>query len=149
MKKISEIKITELKQQGIYDEYELKVIASRMILNLQLGIMDFCGCGNPDGVSFMIRDVLRAIDNKVKNYDKMDIHEAYKQFDKELIEKLGFNSDNIAFEFILHTLNSAEVLEHGSSVGGSWLTNYGEEILCAFEIVGNEILDVDYWDEEM
>lgn len=147
MSKIYEIKITELKSQGTYDEYELQEIASKMILNLQLWKMDFCGCGRQDDISFMIRDILRIINNKTENYDKMDIHEAYKQFDKELIDILGFDSDNIAFEFILHTLNSVDVLEHGSSVFGSWLTDYGKEILCAFEIVGDIILDVDYWDE--
>lgn len=109
--------------------------------------MDFCSCGRQDDISFMIRDVLQVINNKTENYDKMNYEMVWEQFDKELIDVLGFHSDNIAFEFILHVLNSVGVLEHGSSVYGSWLTDYGKEILCAFEIVGDEILDVDYWDE--
>lgn len=134
--------ISELKELGIYSEEELKEIASKMILNLRYEVMDFCGCGRPDEVSFMVRDILKAIDNKFNNFNKMSDKEVFDMFDKELKDILGFDSKNIVFEFILHVLNSADLLEHGSGVGGSWLTNYGEEILCAFDIVGDEILDI-------
>ena len=137
------VDIIELKESGAYNEHELKEIASKMIRNLQFDIMDFCSCGRPDGISFMIRDVLRVIENKRLNYEIMSFEEYYDVFNKELVEIIGFDSNHIAFEFILHVLNAAGLLEHGSGVGGSWLTEYGRDILCAFEIVKDEILDVE------
>lgn len=143
---IAEIKISELKVSEQYSEDKLREIASKIILNLQLVKMGFCDCGNSKGVSFMIRDILRAIENRTNNYDTMDTKKAYELFYKELEKNLGFNKDSIAFEFILHILNSVDVLEHGSSIKGSWLTDYGREVLCAFNIVGDNILDVEYLD---
>lgn len=143
---ISEIKITDLKLSGKYSEHELQEIASKMLLNLQLCKMGFCDCGSKKGVAFMIRDILRAIENRTNNYDVMDTEKAYELFDEEINEILGFSRENVVFEFILHTLNAVDILEHGSSVRGSWLTDYGREILCAFDIVGDNILDVEYLD---
>ena len=54
---MSEIKIKELKESGIYDEYELQIIASKMILKLQFDEMCFCGCGCPDEISFFHRSL--------------------------------------------------------------------------------------------
>lgn len=143
---ISDIKITELKLSGEFGEQELQEIASKMILNLQLCKMSFCDCGSRDGVAFMIRDILRAIENRTNNYDIMDTEKAYELFDEEIKEILGFGRENVVFEFILHTLNAVDLLEHGSNVRGSWLTDYGREMLCAFDIVGDNILDVEYLD---
>ncbi|MGL5711817.1 MAG: hypothetical protein ACRCX2_02255 [Paraclostridium sp.] len=135
--------IRELKELNIYSEQELIEISSKIIHKLQFDTMDFCSCGRSDEISFMIRDVLRAIENKRLNWDTMKFEDYYEIFNKELIETIGFDSNHIVFEFILHVLNSAGLLEHGSGVGGSWLTGYGEDVLCAFEIVKDGILDVE------
>jgi len=145
---IREVCIMGIEQCSGYPKYEIQEIASKKILDLQFNILDFCGCGRSDDIPFMIRDVLKAINNRTKNYYKEDLSftEIYEQYDMELIDVLGFDSNNIAYDFILNTLSSAGLLEHGSSIRGSWLTDYGDEILYAFKIVGDDILDVDYRD---
>ncbi|HBF7899059.1 hypothetical protein KLL36_11800 [Clostridioides difficile] len=147
MDKINKIDLIKLKEMNIYDNYQLKKIASKMILHLRYEIMDFCGCGSPEDISFMIKGVLTTIQNKEKNCN-LEYTERCYIFEIEFNNVCGIigSKNNLIQEFILNALNSYGLLEHGSSIWGSWLSDYGKQILCAFEIVGDCILDVSYLD---
>lgn len=87
-----------------------------------------CGCGNPDSVENKISKLLTIIDqfSQAKNYDQ-----AYKQKEQSLIENFGVDSicSNDLLLFMVYVLNDKKILEHGSSIEGSWLTDFGKMYL--------------------
>ena len=80
---------------------------------MQTHFFNFCGCGNPNSSLEFIRDILIIIKE----------HGAYSD---ELSKKL---SDEGLLYFVLYYLDSKGLTEHGGSVGGSWITEKGEEII--------------------
>lgn len=72
----------------------------------------FCGCGRPEDRLDLIVEMLRAC----PWYDG-----AWEGFSERLT--------SAGFEFIADQLTAAELTEHGSSVGGSWLTDKGRRFL--------------------
>jgi hypothetical protein len=77
---------------------------------LWVGIMGGCGCGSSDEIAELA-------------------HEILGHFGKPFDERKLKIYDKIEYEIIAHWLDSKELIEHGSSVGGSWLTDKGKELL--------------------
>ena len=75
----------------------------------ELGI---CGCGMPDETYKAVFEMLKRARDKGK-----------------LIE-----SDSPYELFMAYTLDHLELLEHGSSIYGSWLTEKGEKMIAALEV---------------
>lgn len=83
----------------------------------------FCGCGCPDEVATLIRDVLIAFKNG-NPYDDV----------KALLPGVYSDSKaNYAEWFLIYQLDSYGLLEHGVSIRGSWLTPLGKEFVVALE----------------
>jgi hypothetical protein len=97
------------------------------VLFADLGI---CGCGNPDSAMERIRDVLR-LTPLYKGYN-MPEGANYLRVDAL------FNGDSVGAEFFVNMLNKADLLEHGSSAMGSWITSKGERLLAALETLDYE-----------
>ena len=76
----------------------------------------FCGCDRPDAACERLRDVLR-------------LHRLYDHRDefKRLIPDDGIEM------LITYTLDHFKLTEHGGSVGGSWLSDKGINVLAALE----------------
>lgn len=72
----------------------------------------FCGCGNPDLVFDEVIKVLRAC----------PLYEGNWQPSPDL--------GPIGQELLLYVMSDADLIEHGSSVGGSWITPEGERFLA-------------------
>ena len=73
------------------------------------GILEACGCGSSDELSKIAFKVLQLFslpheERKWSVYDKQK------------------------YEILAHWLDSKGLLEHGSSVAGSWLTELGEDV---------------------
>lgn len=94
--------------------------------------LGFCGCGNPEQDIIFIKNILD-LRNKWHN-DKL----TYKKY-RKLIKKEFIKNWECAEEYILYMLNDKEFLEHGSSVGGSWLLNKGHKLL---KITNEEISEI-------
>lgn len=73
----------------------------------------FCGCGSPESAANALLLLL-------------DMHPMYEGWDK-LNEFTGGREDAY---LLLYTLDSHDLAEHGSSVGGQWLTDKGEALLA-------------------
>jgi hypothetical protein len=92
--------------------------------------LDFCGCGDPESVYELIRELLELFRLNTEEIRKprenpfslADILNGpnYRQQIRDLIS----DDDGVYYAF-LYWLDSAGVLEHGGSVGGSWLTRKG------------------------
>ena len=76
---------------------------------LWIGILGGCGCGNSYELSELVLKVLELFATE---------H-----------EKREFSVyDDLKYEIIAHWLDSKDLIEHGTSINGSWLTEKGESI---------------------
>ncbi len=91
-----------------------EVIYQRPEDYLWITIMGACGCGTG-----------------VAPYRAVEILENFK---KEYTDKTRFDVyDNLADEVIAHWLDKVGLLDHGGSIGGSWITDKGKEVLAEIE----------------
>ena len=74
--------------------------------------MNWCGCGMPENSAILIRDILRLL-------PLYDHHEEFK----ELIQP------EAAAYIILYQMDAANLIEHGGTVGGAWITPFGQSVL--------------------
>ena len=90
--------------------------------------LNWCGCGDPDTAKRVIRDFLRIL----YDYKKEDnTNSAYHRKCKNLNERFGVDNvyDNELLLCLAYTLDSADLIEHGSSIGGAWSTDEGDMFL--------------------
>jgi len=129
-------------------EYKRKKLYAKKIQEMYFEGLRLCGCGSPDLRIAFIRELLNLI------HDRHEKDLSYEEYKKGLIQVFGFQEDPDAkyylnpiqdgiVEFVLDQLNEAGLLEHGSSVGGSWLTPYGEEMRNVLNSIQEE--DIDFY----
>lgn len=87
--------------------------------------LKFCDCGNPEDIMQLIKDILNQIEHK------RDDEKTYEDNQEEIIKIFNFNGkvNHAVRDFILNYLDIVGLLEHGGSIGGSWLTEKGQVIL--------------------
>lgn len=104
--------------------------------------LKWCGCGNPEKAKKVIRDFLNILytDSKDKENDWMT-----RCKNQEFMIENRFDVRSIYGNELLlclaYTLDAAEFTEHGSSIGGAWITEEGKMFLWLLE--QNEELDED------
>lgn len=84
-------------------------------------LLHLCGCGCPEEAYNFCRDALKSFDRRDKDKDWINAEDAVKAL---IIQK-----PDEAAHVISHLLSHLNLLEHGGSVGGSWLTELGEVIV--------------------
>ena len=109
-----------------------KELSIEFVKNFYYEDLGFCGCGNPASILCTIKDFLNVIDAYFK--DKIDYKEKERRLSLALLNDGDYEIEEIKVKrgaelIILNVLNNCEVLEHGSGIGSSWLTLYGEEVL--------------------
>ncbi len=109
LKKVDDFDFTYL------DENEISHPSKKSYL--QTEILGFCGCGNPDSAMVFVRDILRLLEER-------------KGFGEEIKKELP--SDGIYY-FVLYMLDNKGLTDHGGSIGGSWLSDKGKEVLADIE----------------
>lgn len=95
-----------------------------------------CGCGDPEAVVTLVRDVLTVIQQRWDDskrfgplvFNNPELHAIYKREDEAL--KALLPSDGLYY-FVLYMLTHWDLLEHDGGVGGSWLTDKGKQALFA------------------
>jgi hypothetical protein len=85
------------------------------------GVLHLCGCGCPEDAYNFCRDVLVAFDRRDQSKEWIDAEGAVKTIILERPDE--------AAHVISHFLSHFRLLEHGGSVGGSWLTDDGARIV--------------------
>lgn len=94
----------------------------------------FCGCGDPEAVAELVRDVLAAIEQRWEaSQAEPEVwgpasQSAYEECERALQALIP---NKVLTEFVLYSLDAWGYLEHGSNIGGAWLTEEGEQILAA------------------
>ena len=89
--------------------------------------MDMCGCGCPEDTHELIRKIL------IIRSEWQDKKISYEEVIKRYKDDLDLDNRNVnhygALQFILYMLDAYGIVEHGSSIGGCWLTDLGERYL--------------------
>lgn len=85
--------------------------------------LKLCGCGCPEEAYNFCREVLKCFDRRgaLKGGEWIDAEDA--------VTKLIISDPATAAHVVSHLLTHLDLLEHGGSVGGSWLTDEGEKIV--------------------
>jgi len=83
---------------------------------LWCGIMGGCGCGSSDTLQELAFEVLELFSKPHKDRD-------FSVYDK------------IEYEIIAHWLDNVGMIEHGSSIGGAWLSEEGEQVFESIKSV--------------
>lgn len=97
--------------------------------------LGFCGCGNPDTAYEALRDTLACFDaGDISDGDWKARCERVDAWFKERGEGYSY--------LLLYFIDAAGLLEHGGSVGGSWLTEEGKNVLAVLRDWGT---DPDEW----
>ena len=90
--------------------------------------MDMCGCGVPEDTHEIIRKIL------IIRKDRFEKDIKYEKIQERYKDELHLNTkDSLqygALQFILYILDARQIVEHGSSIGGCWLTELGEMYLA-------------------
>lgn len=82
--------------------------------------LNWCGCGDPDTVKTIVRNFLQSVEMKMS--DNADIG-FQKYFNVHSVY------DNDLLLCLAYTMDAADFTEHGSSIGGAWLTEEGKMFL--------------------
>jgi hypothetical protein len=89
------------------------------------GLLHLCGCGSPEDAYNFCRDVLVAFDRRE---NRKDGTKPWVDAERVVAGIIRERPDEAA-HVIAHLLTHLNLLEHGGSVGGSWLTPDGERIV--------------------
>lgn len=99
--------------------------------------LGLCGCGNPEDAYNFCRDALAKFDRRGcrdgRDLPWMDAEDAVRDLIKE--------KPDVAAHVLAHLLTERNLLEHGGSVGGSWLTKWGEQLVDAGQIAEDGLSD--------
>lgn len=118
LKKVDDSEYPYMDDDGVH--YQSK----KSYLQSELG---FCGCGDPDAAMVFVRNTLKLIGER-------------KEWG-EGVEKEIPNEG--AYYFVLYMLDHKGLTEHGGSVGGSWLSSKGDEVLKDIEWCIENEKDID------
>lgn len=93
------------------------------------GELNWCGCGsNIEAIKFL-REILRC-------FKREDWSESNKKLDKLL--HVTDNECGLYYSY-LYMLDKTGYIEHGGSIGGSWLTQKGKDILEMIDLSDEEL----------
>lgn len=91
----------------------------------------FCGCGSPESAAEYLLAGLAAL----KARSDSDWSDAAQDECNKFFPEYGRKAPEV---FSLYLLDKAELIEHGGSISGSWLTEKGIEFLKAAKHYGTE-----------
>ncbi len=129
-----------------YEEYKYldeKDLRSEMVEYLYCDAFNLCGCGSPELVWYLIRDLLTTIlltrDDRI--FNRMNVIGPTTTLD--LYDAICGNERSTMMA--LHLLDSLDLLEHGSSAYSSWLSDKGAIVLAlAHQIKFDDEKDAPY-----
>lgn len=91
-------------------------------------VLGMCGCGDPEGAYNFLLNILKLADRRA--YYASRCSKEWVALERETTAAIACDPE-MAAHVLLHFLTDRNVLEHGGSVGGSWLTDLGAQIVDA------------------
>lgn len=84
---------------------------------LQISVLGFCGCGDPEAVLKLFYDLLKL---KEKWKDRWDEENAWTNYNEEKNKYLFENMEKVSW-FFDYLLDKKEITTHGGNVSASWI----------------------------
>lgn len=113
------------------DSYEESLIDPLMDF-FSFDLLHMCGCGHPDYTHEIIRKVL--LIQYEWQEDVISYDEAMMRYKDELgLDYKNENHDGF-LEFVLYSLDTNGIVEHGGSICSCWLTDLGKMYLTVLNI---------------
>ena len=108
-------------KNGTDNEYLLKELHNLFMYE----IIGICGCGCPEECERDVRNLLRVYSESPMNPRRVEL----------LNEHFGVESvyDSSLLQFMVYVLNHVDLLDHGTGIGGSWITKLGKMCLYVLE----------------
>lgn len=90
-------------------------------------VLNWCGCGSPEEADKEVIKYLNLIDIPWKN-ESLPFNEKYSNSKKLCQEYFGCETiyDNPLLLCLAYTMDAAGFSEHGSGIGGAWITGRGK-----------------------
>ena len=119
--------VNNIVSKGCREEWYEEYLIDELIDFFSFEIMNMCGCGCPEYTNELIRKIL--IIRSEWRDEKLSYDDVIKRYKTDL--DLYNENDNHygTLQFILYMLDAHGIVEHGSSVGGCWLTDLGKMYL--------------------
>lgn len=118
---------------GILDYYYEKLLYEECLNFFLYEKLGICGCGSPWVTANVIKDLLNIL-YKYETARNRDWQEAYDDKMSSIKSLCGVvieNNNNYdgLVQFMMYMLDDKGFLEHGTGIGGAWLTNEGKMFL--------------------
>jgi len=110
-------------KEDIEDDADATIIVDECIKEFLIVDLKMCGCGSPERTQEVIKLVLEA--HSIKDY-KCRMEALSNICDVDINKNANYDG---LIQFVLYILDSHGILEHGSSIGGAWLTEKGKALL--------------------
>lgn len=88
---------------------------------LWIEVIEGCGCGSPEEAFDLAHDIVACF--------KRGPGDVWRDAEAD-VRRLVEANPSLAAHLILHLLDHTDLMEHGSSIGGSWLTGMGERFIA-------------------
>ena len=92
---------------------------------MHYGLLHLCGCGAPEDAFNLCQKMLACFDRRASRRSGEWINA------EKTLTELIYGDAATAAHVLAHLLTHLDLLEHGGSVGGSWLTTKGETVVDA------------------
>lgn len=133
---LGDTSIIEMVDSKRYSRDEIRKQAKVMIHDLVYKDIGFCSCGKAEDILVLIKKVLKAIDNKqAKRLQEHSYYSLDRIVDEYKDEMDKIIPQRLIQELLLQILTSYGLIDHKKIIHNSFLTPYGEEILCALNIL--------------
>ena len=123
--------------RGCREEFYEESLVDMLLSYYMNEYMDLCGCGCPECTYEVIRNYLRI---RKDFHSSIDIENF--NTDRRYLEDLHIDTTNDSqygiLQFMMYMLDSYNFTEHGSSIGGCWLTEDGERLLVVLDAWYNQ-----------
>ena len=111
--------------------YSYEDLVDEVVDDFMYGIVGLCGCGTPIDAIGAIYNYLYMM--RIRGEDGKDSYEKADAYAKKWFNSNGIYGDPMLL-FMAYMLDDCGLTEHGSSIGGAWLTEEGEMCLEALEM---------------
>lgn len=133
---LGDTSVIEMVDSKRYSREEIRKQAKQMIHDLVYKDIGFCSCGKAEDILVLIKKVLKAIDNKqAKRLQEHSYYSLDRIVDEYKDEMDKIIPQRLIQELLLQILTSYGLIDHKKIIHNSFLTPYGEEILCALNIL--------------
>lgn len=120
--------VNNIVDNGCREDWYEEYLVDELISFFMYEKLNLCGCGAPE---YTYETIRRLLTIRKEWQDNNNIK--YEDVIKRYLEDLHIdNDDDMQYgmlQFMMYVLDDKGMLEHGSSIGGCWLTNEGKMLL--------------------